>query len=323
MKKKLLCLIVFIISGFVLQAQVIYDNGPQVNFAGGGFNNSDVSHLHDGMTTYGLGHAVSTGYRMADDFVIQPWESWTIDSLIFYAYQTNSTTATTFSEYYFKIWDGVPEAPGSTVVFGDDVTNVLVTSDWTGMYRTGDFTSTACEPLTCTARPVMRNAVVAGVTLTGGTYWIDWACVGSLASGPWCPFVNLGSGVTVTGNAMQYNIDSLLWLPVVDVDPQGLPFQVVGTILITGLNSHEVNQSVTVYPNPASEKAWVNINLPVQAGATYSFELFDVLGKSVYKENNITANKFELNRGSLSKGVYTYILNNADAPVAQGKLVFE
>ena len=329
MKRKLLCLIAVLIPVSLLQAQVIYDNGPMVNFPGGGFNNADVSHIHDGMNLYGSNNNFALGYRMADDFVIPAWESWTIDSLITFGYQTNSTNTSTFSELNFRIWDGVPDEPGSNIVFGDNATNVLATSDWSGIYRTGDFTSTQCEPLTCVARPIMRNAAVAGITLTGGTYWVDWSTAGTLTSGPWCPYVNLGVGVTTTGNSLQYVEANLAWQPITDTvpanaanEPQGLPFQLTGSIVITGVHSPEVNQYVSIYPNPVTEKAWVNISLPLQSGSTYTFELFDMVGKKVYTMNDISTNKFELNRGSLSKGVYTYVLKNDNAPVSQGKLVF-
>src|SRR5512143_645082 len=52
--------------------QVLYNNGPIVTHPGGGAGGADASALQTalGMGTYGFGHAVSSGFRVADDFTV-------------------------------------------------------------------------------------------------------------------------------------------------------------------------------------------------------------------------------------------------------------
>ena len=91
----------------------------------------DESVLQDvslGMDTLGFGHHASAGYRIADDFTIANTEF--IDRITFYAYQTGSTTTSTISGVNLRMWDGSPDDPSSTVVFGDTLTNRLVGTTW-------------------------------------------------------------------------------------------------------------------------------------------------------------------------------------------------
>ncbi len=333
MKRKLLSVTVLIFTACMLHAQtVIYDNGPLVNLPGGGFNGADVSHIHDGMNSLGSNQSLANGYRLADDIVVPVGETWNIDSIVFYGYQTGSTMTSTFTDVNVRIWNGVPDDVGSVVVSGDDITNVMVTSEWTGAYRTADFGSPNCEPSTCTSRPIMRNATVSLASLTAGTYWIDWQSNGTLASGPWAPQINLGVGVTTSGNALQYVPANAAWQAVEDTvpanagnppyEPQGFPFLVIGSI-VTGVHSPASAGGVSVFPNPVTDKANVTITLPMQSGTSYTFELFDMLGNSVARIDAIHSNKFELNRGSLADGIYFYELRNSGSTLKQGKVVFE
>jgi len=201
---------------------MLYDNGPAFNTPGGHVSGADLSLLETalGMNTLGAGHQFTLGYRMADDFTVPAGETWTIDSLVFYAYQTNSTTTSTITGVYFQIWDGDPSA-GGTIVWGDLTTNRLSNTYWSNIYRGSDNVSTA--------RPIMRNVCgTSGLVLTEGTYWIDWSTDGSLTSGPWAPPIAI-LGQTTTGNALQY---TTAWAPFLDSGtstPQGLPFEIWGT----------------------------------------------------------------------------------------------
>ena len=319
--------------GFTSMAQtVIFDNGPLFNFPGGGVSGADVSHIHDGMNTLGSNASASAGYRMAEDIVIPAGETWNIDSLIFYGYQTNSGTVSTMTDMTVRIWDGIPGDPGSMVIFGDETTNVMITTDWTGIYRTADFISTTCPPATCSSRPIMRCATVTNTSLTAGTYWIDWQFGGTLTSGPWAPPLNFGLGITTTGNAMQYVPANTAWQIVQDTvpanggnppyEPQGLPFLVVGSI-ITGIPSINTNNNISVSPNPVADMATISINIPMDKSATYSFKLYDMLGNTVNHVPQITSTQSEFIRGSLSDGVYFYEFKKDNTVMKIGKLVLQ
>lgn len=208
---------------------IIFDNGPIFNSPGTGPGGTDESLLYDitfGMGTYGAGHQVVAGNRVADDFTIGDCR-WKIDSVAFFGYQTGSTTTSTFTAVNFAIWDGVPEAPGSNIVFGDTITNRMIRTHFSGTYR-----GIESAPGN-TQRPIMRNVCDAGgVLLLSGTYWIDWQSDGALASGPWAT-PRTPAGVEITGNAMQV-IATGPWQAFSDgglnLAPQGFPFVLYGSI---------------------------------------------------------------------------------------------
>jgi len=207
--------------------EVLYDNGPQVTHPGGGFGGADASALQTalGLNTYGFGNQFLNGYRMADDFEITDPAGWNVQQITFFAYQTGSpTNPSTITGIYFQIWDGPPDDPTSTVVFGDLVTNRLANTTWSDIYRVLD------TNLLNTDRPSMANTANAGVILPPGTYWLDWLTDGSLASGPWAPPISI-LGQTTTGNAMQY---TTAWAPALDtglLTQQGLPFVIEGQVV--------------------------------------------------------------------------------------------
>lgn len=131
---------------------VLYDNGPLVNSPGTGVGGADESVLQSvtlGMTTLGFGHQIINSNSMADDFVAT--EDWTIDEIIFYAYQTFSGTTSTINDYRVQIWDGDPSVGGSSVIWGDMTTNVLSSTSWSGIYRVSETTTG-----TNSDRPIME-----------------------------------------------------------------------------------------------------------------------------------------------------------------------
>ncbi|MEZ5455228.1 MAG: hypothetical protein R3F04_03835 [Lysobacteraceae bacterium] len=201
---------------------VIVDNGSAVNSVGTGAGGADESVLQDtslAMGTFGFAHAPSGTFRVADQFTLA--SAATLNCISLYAYQTGSTTTSTITDVNLQIWDGVPGAMGSTVVFGDTTTNRLLASQWSNAYRTQESAPGA------TNRPIMEQIVnLGGLSLPAGTYWIDWQTGGSLASGPWAPPITI-TGQAVTGDALQF--DGTAWGALLDdVNQQGLPFQVWG-----------------------------------------------------------------------------------------------
>jgi hypothetical protein len=205
---------------------VLYDNGPLVTHPSGGFGGADASALQTALllSTYGFGNQVSAGNRIADDFTVTDAAGWYVDKVTFFGYQTGSTTASTFTGVNLRIWDGPPNNPASSVVFGDTTTNRLMTTSWSNIYRVLD------TALTNTQRPVMANEASVGTFLPAGTYWLDWQADGTLASGPWAPPISI-LGQTTTGNALQFT--STGWAPAIDTGAgavQGFPFVVEGTV---------------------------------------------------------------------------------------------
>ncbi|MEZ4767470.1 MAG: hypothetical protein R2844_03485 [Caldilineales bacterium] len=208
-------------------AAVLYDNGPLVTDPGAGAGGADASGIQTalGNSTYGFGHAVSSGFRVADDFTV-PAGGWTIDQITFFAYQTGSTTTSTMNALNVRIWDGPPNAGGS-VIWGDTTTNRLASSVFSNIYRVLD------TGLTNNQRPVMADVATVGVFLPAGTYWVDWQTGGTLASGPWAPPVTIvGQTAKPGANGLQYDPAAGTWNPLIDTGAsavQDLPFIVEGT----------------------------------------------------------------------------------------------
>jgi len=202
----------------VVYAEVLYDNGPLVNSEGTGDGGADESVVQTSLGLTVWGFTDSGSFRLADDFTLT--KSARIDTIKFYAYQTGSTTTSTMTAVNLRIWDGTPDDPGSSVIFGDTTTNIMTDTTWTGIYRVTESSHGN------TLRPIMENTVSVGIILNPGTYWLDWQTSGSLASGPFVPPITI-NGQTTTGNALQYN--GVSWAAVMDNSSgQGFPFVIEG-----------------------------------------------------------------------------------------------
>ena len=93
---------------------LLYDNGPLVNCPGCGSGGADESQLQGalGMTTLGLGHQLTAGNRIADDFEV-PAGGWFIQTITFFAYQTGSTTTSTMTGVNLQIGTARPTTRGA------------------------------------------------------------------------------------------------------------------------------------------------------------------------------------------------------------------
>ncbi|MBK9291506.1 MAG: choice-of-anchor J domain-containing protein [Bacteroidetes bacterium] len=238
----------------------LYDNGPFINSPGTGPGGSDESILQNstlGMNTLGAGIQYASGNRMADDVVVP--ETWNVESITVYAYQTGSTTTSTMTGGYIQVWDGDP-TQGGQIIWGDMTTNRMTATGWTNTYRRSETTPG-------TTRPIMYLVVeTPGLTLEPGTYWIDYSLAGSLASGPWAPPITI-NGQAVTGNAKQFLGSSQTWQDFLDTGTgtpaQGLPFIISGT---TGGGGPV--QWLSVNPLAGSVNAGASSSLDVTYDAT-------------------------------------------------------
>jgi hypothetical protein len=239
-------------------ATTIYDNGPLSTgpmsnsgvAAPSGFEWSEVQN-ETGNTTYsntlsGVGCGVSTSgtFRCADDFVVPSGQTWTIDNVIVFAYQTGFAGGTSpITAATLRIWDGVPGDLGSNIIFGDATTNRLGTSTDSSLYRI--FNSAVPAPGTTpgTTRRIWRNSinVSPGLTLPAGTYWVDWATQIGTNTTHFAPPTTIPGVRTQAGwNARQFNPASPgTWGDVIDVGnpdpdapdvPLDFPFKLVGSV---------------------------------------------------------------------------------------------
>jgi hypothetical protein len=202
----------------VSNAQVIYDNGTLATgttsksgvAAPAGTQWSEIQNnsweTASANTLAGVGCqaiGVATLTRCADDFVIPPGQTWTINSVTTFVYQTGATGPTSpVIGSTLQIWNGVPLAPSSTVLFGDITTNRLSSSTNSNLFRI--FNTVAPPPGTApgTTRMIWQNTLTVSpaLVLGPGHYWIDFQTDAG-ASGNFTPTTTIPN---VRG-AMQFN----------------------------------------------------------------------------------------------------------------------
>jgi hypothetical protein len=199
---------------------VLFDNGPLVTHPGGGYGGADASfvQISIGLLAYGSGNMVSLNYWVADDFTV-PAGGWIIEGYGFYGYQVSSGLISTMTAVHIIIYDGVPGAVGTNIIFGDEATNRLTSSSFTNIYRVNE------NSMLSTTRPIMLNDCKFDLFLAPGTYWVAWQTDGTLPSGPWVPLISIPDQTT-TGNGMQY---TPTWVSIYSgLYQQGLAFLIYG-----------------------------------------------------------------------------------------------
>jgi hypothetical protein len=250
--------------------QMLFDNGSFVNKPGAGFGGSDVSELQTTLLggVGSLGYTVNNAnpFRLTDQFTNTT--SWVIDYIDVYAYQTGSTTTSTFTGGVVKIWDADPSTGIANTEFGDFTTNRMLLTDFTNCYRVveGDLANTQ--------RPIMRIRLnLGGVVIPAGTHWVEWGLTGSLSSGPFGPPVTI-LGVAMTGDAKQFAITGYTATLIMGNPPAtiGIPFKVFGNDF--GVTS--------ISPNPVCAGGSITADIidPIlrNPGNVYTLELSDASG---------------------------------------------
>lgn len=184
-------------SGARMPATILLDQGQLVNRPNQGFGGAHVSSLTGQF--FGINANTSGGFILADDFIIPIGEIWTIDSIIFFNYQTGSTLLSTINDLRVQIRKGSQPGVGN-IAFGNLTTNVLHSTYFSGIYRA------LSSNLTAVNRPIMVSKFVpTTLALNSGTYWLEHQVNGSLSSGPFSPLRTLSTNHEATGNGYQFN----------------------------------------------------------------------------------------------------------------------
>ena len=204
---------------------VLFNNGPLVNSPGTGAGGADESVIVAPINTFGFHFGQVAGYHVADDFTVTGDQPWSISSVELFGYQTGGPITSTMTGGFIRIWNGDPRLPGSAIVWGDMTTNLMSGTSFTNIYRTNAIGQNIVN------RPIMKVVCnTMGLVLDPGTYWIEFATTGSLASGPWVPPVTI-SGQPITGNAIQWIGTGWAELFSGTTYPQGVPFILNGAAL--------------------------------------------------------------------------------------------
>lgn len=192
-------------------------------------------------STAGIGQ-----FRLADDFTIPAGQSWQIDNVQLYGYQTGAGAVSPVNAANLQIWSGRPGDAGSTVIFGDTTTNRLASSVQSNMYRIFNSTTPAPGSVPGTTRRIWDNTVTVGTTLNAGTYWLDWQFDTVNTAGAWfMPTTTHEGSRTPPGPANARQLvtagtpATLTWVDVIDAGnpsatvpdvPHEMPFVINGII---------------------------------------------------------------------------------------------
>jgi hypothetical protein len=184
---------------------VLHDNGSIVTHPGGhlGVPGADLSMVAPDGTSAGSNVDRGAAAALADDFVVPANETWNVNKIVVFGYETGGTTgASSITQVGLEIWNGAPNA-GGAMIWGNRAGNHLTTASFSNIYRcfNGDFVSTN--------RPVYRlECTPVGIpALQAGTYWLVQQQAGNAAlTGPWGPYVGDGVGAVSTplGNELQF-----------------------------------------------------------------------------------------------------------------------
>ncbi len=279
---------------------VLFDNGPlgtgTVSGSGvpapGGFQWSEVPFrsAEPGVANTTLGYGMFLGggsnFRVADDFTVTG-QGWTVNSIRVFGYQTGAV-ANPFSGANLQIWNGRPGDPGSIVLFGGIVTNVMSATGDANIYRVGNTTTPPPGTAPGTSRLVrFLDLNVGALVLAPGTYWIDWQA--TLASGAtaFTPTITIpGQGNRPGDNGRQFN--GMVWSDIVDLGNPGtgadlvqdLPFIIEGSIGPPA--TIDVNWAAAQSGMWSSAGNWNPMVVPNNGGAETYNAIINAMGANPY-----------------------------------------
>lgn len=200
-------------------------------------------------------------FRFADNFVVPASQNWRLEQAAFFAYQTGAAgPQSPFAALNLRLWRGQPGAVGSSVVFGDTVTNRLASSAPSNLYRVFNSMAAPQPAAPDTTRLIWETRAsvggVDGVLLTPGEYWLDWqytlTTTGQEAFSP--PITSPGSRTRTGANALQFKSSTEGWVSVVDPGkpasaadlPQDLPFVLYGSVMASCPGDADLDGSVGI-----------------------------------------------------------------------------
>lgn len=308
-------LLTFIISLIAIQTHsqtLIYDNGPIYNVE----SPKHLSLVQDetlNFSAYGFNTSREGGYRLLDEFFLE--KETIIDYLLLYAYQQNETEPS-ITAAYVQIWKGNPYYEGE-LIWGDMTTNVLTSVEITDGLRT-------TESMPNDESRLIQEIIVntPDLIVDAGEYWIDYSLEGIGESGPWSPPITI-TGVTHTGNAMQYN--GWAYTAVIDIgvnEFQGIPFKVFGktkpklpiNVCHNCLVKNSKNETLKFYPNPTTD--FLNIESDI---SILNIDIFDMNGRKMNVIFHQTDNRIDLTR--LIPGNYNLLIHFEDGKTVHQMIV--
>jgi len=90
-------------------------------------------------------------------------------------------------------------------------------------------------------------------------------------------------------------------------------------LIISGLNNHTLQKDISVYPNPARDRIWIEVQY---AEFPFTLELTDINGKSLLRQE-INYNNASVDVRELGKGMFLFRLQDKNGVIRYGKLILE
>ncbi|MEP6675969.1 MAG: T9SS type A sorting domain-containing protein [Ferruginibacter sp.] len=112
-------------------------------------------------------------FSIADDFTVPTGQTWNVTKVTVYGYLTGATGATSpITTLHVRIHNSNPASGPTTIVFGDLTTNRLTAASDAGVYRI--FNTLVPATATGTTRKIWKLEAAITVSLTAGTYWLEY-----------------------------------------------------------------------------------------------------------------------------------------------------
>ena len=176
-------------------------------------------------------------FRLADDFTIS--QPCTLNTVALYGFGVDNQTQNPFFFSTLRIWNGIPEGIGSSIVFGNDTTNRFASSVDSAYFRISNSVVPPPGSAPGSNTKIFRIMLTINTTLPAGTYWFDWDMLLPNGAANFAPSKTIaGSRGAAGDNARQLNVATGVWTPIFDDGIpasapdvfQDLPFDVVGTV---------------------------------------------------------------------------------------------
>ena len=314
MKKLFILSIICAIFSFNAYSQRIYlaDTAFTTDIGFGGAKASCIApHMYDDGWQMGR----LQGTWLADAFTVPTDSTWIFDTVILYGYQKGSGTASTFLSCNLQIYNGIPGLGGS-VIWGDTVTNVLVSTGWTGIYRVD--TITADGGLEQTQRPIMylKLHLSAPPVLSAGAYWLSWSGTGSLAVAPASPDKVLPGRVNPSGQRARQLFGGV-WDYITDSSQAiGMDMLIKAGAAVAGItnvNNTSLSTLCQNVPNPFNGNT--NIAFYMSQAGYAKLSVYNAIGQLVAilvdGETNAGEHHVGFIGNNMPSGVYYYQLSTA------------
>jgi hypothetical protein len=240
-----------------------------------GFNYSIEGRLHD---SYNSGNS----------------KTYTVDGLLSY-----STDGTTWSDAFDDI------ISNNILVNGGGTLYFMVSPYFTGSTGTYLFEANITRsPILSTEKEITAfttNGIVgqAIINSTNGTISLNVSNTIDVTS--ISPIISISNFASVNPNSgTPRNFTNPVTYTVTAQDASTKQWTVTITKLTTGINNISLSESINIYPNPTTDQFF--IDLTNFNGIVNSISIFDIQGKEVFRNDNITNDILQLN--NLNEGIY-------------------